>query len=420
MGFMALAAVLGGSTPPPSVSVPTSVSKEGNTASQTTSSVTATVTGGLAPFTYSWTRTSGDTEVSATAPSAATTAFTDTTLVAGEIDTATFTCTVTDALGRTASDSINVTIERYAALTASASPTTLSAEGNTATVTTASSTCTAGGGSGSYSYSWAKISGGTVTAVSASSATSTFRGSTMTAGETRTAVFRCTVTDTVTGATATTADVNITVRRYATLSASASPTSVSGSGTTTSITSNSSTATPSGGSGSFTYAWEKVDGGAITAVSASSATSTFRGSSMAEGETRTANFRCKVTDSVTGTIVYTGNVAITVSRDAATTYTPAGGTSASPVALSDYQLDGPASVTITASASAVWNWTETVGTLGTCNVANGGSATSITFTLNNGATAGQILDSGFSCNSGGKYWTITLQTENSAGSVMTL
>jgi len=61
----------------------------------TTISTTATATGGLGPFTYSWARTSGDTEISITAASSATTQFTA-TLGNGDSFSAQFVCTVTD------------------------------------------------------------------------------------------------------------------------------------------------------------------------------------------------------------------------------------------------------------------------------------------------------------------------------------
>lgn len=325
MGFMALAAALGGvASAAPSVTIPASVSKDGTTTPLTTSSVAAVVADGTAPFTYSWVRTTGSLDITADTPTASSTAFSGANLdVAGETLTATFDCTVTDAVGRTAVDSITVTIQRYGTLSATAAPGSVSGSGNTATVTSNSSTCTASGGSGSFSYSWVLVSGGSVTAVSPSSATSTFRGSTMAAGETRTATFRCDVTDTISGQTASTGNVTISVNRYAALGGSASPTSVAGEGTGTSITSNASLVTATGGSGTYTYQWNKVSGGTVTAVSATSASSTFRGASMALGETRTAVFKCVITDSVTGSTFTTGNVSISVKRYATLTATTA-------------------------------------------------------------------------------------------------
>lgn len=71
----------------------------------TTSSCTATPTGGLAPFTYSWTTLSqsGLTGFTINSPSSASTTFTA-TVTAGDGHTgfANVRCTVTDALGTTA------------------------------------------------------------------------------------------------------------------------------------------------------------------------------------------------------------------------------------------------------------------------------------------------------------------------------
>lgn len=65
----------------------------------TTALVSATPTGGRAPYTYAWTRTSG--VGSATTPTSASTAFTA-TLGIGDDTFGDFRCTVTDDLGTTA------------------------------------------------------------------------------------------------------------------------------------------------------------------------------------------------------------------------------------------------------------------------------------------------------------------------------
>jgi hypothetical protein len=85
-----------------SVSPPSTGANAGAT---TTPSVTATPSGGLGPFTYSWAKLSGD-AVSANSPSLATTSF---TLTSGSPPAnATFRCTVTDALGSTATADVGV------------------------------------------------------------------------------------------------------------------------------------------------------------------------------------------------------------------------------------------------------------------------------------------------------------------------
>ena len=70
----------------------------------TTSYILATPTGGVSPFTYSWTRLSmsGATDFYANSPSSAGTTFTATGVAEGVTATASFRCTVTDTLGTTA------------------------------------------------------------------------------------------------------------------------------------------------------------------------------------------------------------------------------------------------------------------------------------------------------------------------------
>lgn len=78
----------------------------------TTDTSTVSVSGGSPPYTYAWSRISGATVFNPTAASAATSAFSRTSLPVGGNDTATFICTVTDALGRTAvTNSVIATVE---------------------------------------------------------------------------------------------------------------------------------------------------------------------------------------------------------------------------------------------------------------------------------------------------------------------
>jgi hypothetical protein len=96
-------------------------------------------------------------------------------------------------------------------------------------------------------------------------------------------------------------------------SASASPTSVYGSRITPgTATSSSSTATPSGAGGSVTYLWQYVSGdAAIAANTSTSSTTTWSVTVNGANPSRTAVWRCKVTDSVYG-ITYTNNVTVTL------------------------------------------------------------------------------------------------------------
>jgi hypothetical protein len=93
---------------------PTSLYKTGPTSSQTTASVTVTPSGGVSPYTYSWTLLTGDT-LTVNSPTAATTTFSMTGMISGDSFDATYRCTVTDSTGGTpltATADVTVTIER--------------------------------------------------------------------------------------------------------------------------------------------------------------------------------------------------------------------------------------------------------------------------------------------------------------------
>lgn len=79
---------------------------------QTTSSATVTASGGTAPYTYAWTKTSGDTLTLSGASSNTTTFAGDPSLDSDGTLTAEYKCTVTDSAGSplTANVSIGVTI----------------------------------------------------------------------------------------------------------------------------------------------------------------------------------------------------------------------------------------------------------------------------------------------------------------------
>lgn len=80
------------------------ICKGSATSTQTTTianQVTATVTGGIYPLTYSWSRTAGDPSITALASTSATTRFTASGISQCTSITATFRCTITDFTGAT-------------------------------------------------------------------------------------------------------------------------------------------------------------------------------------------------------------------------------------------------------------------------------------------------------------------------------
>lgn len=101
------------------------------------------------------------------------------------------------------------------------------------------------------------------------------------------------------------------------LSATVSPGDAHGEGNTDRlvevVVSNTVTTTPSGGTGPYTYAWTRVSGSAsIQATAPTAATSAFL-AGLYDGTTKTATFRCTVTDSLAATA--TIDVPVTLVRE---------------------------------------------------------------------------------------------------------
>jgi hypothetical protein len=378
---------------------PATLSMVDSTATVTTGNTTVTASGGVTPYSYSWARLAGGDNIVATAPSARITAFSGSSMAVNESRAATFRCTVTDSNGMTATCDVGVTVQRVAAVGLTLDKSSIVADDDTTTVTTGTVTGTASGGTAPFAYKWTRASGSTgITITSSTSNSTTFRAATLAAGETRSGVFTLTVTD-ANGATDS-ANVTVSISRAAALSASVSPTSVSGSGSTATITSTATaTASASGGSGPFSYSWTKVSGGAITPATPGSATTKFTATGTTAGESRTAVFKCTITDSVGQTAV-TANVTVTITSTATTgaTYTPAAGSyNASDV--------GSVSYTVSASVAVPWTWSATVTAGLTASLASGASGTAITFTLTTGLSDRSTT---VSLQSGGKTWTLNL------------
>lgn len=88
--------------------------------------------------------------------------------------------------------------------------------------------------------------------------------------------------------------------------------SVTRSARLTTIGSTIVIASPTGGQTPYTYAWTKQSGDAISAMTPSNAGTAFQASGMAILETRTAVFRCTVTDTL-GSSEH-ADVSVTITR----------------------------------------------------------------------------------------------------------
>ena len=198
-------------------------------------------------------------------------------------------------------------------LLATVSPSSASKTDPAASITTAGVTVTATGGTSPYTYAWTRQSGSaSISADSASAASTTFTGTSLVSGTTYNAVFRCTVTDNA-AATAT-VDVSVTIVR-ANFSASASPASLYESTSVSTATTSSTTVTPTGGVSPYTYSWALYEGDTLTVNSSTSATTTFSASGLNEGDVLYSTYRCTVTDSTSGTpLTTTADVLITIER----------------------------------------------------------------------------------------------------------
>lgn len=341
-------------------------------------SATVSVTGGTAPYTYSWSPSGGN-------------AATASGLAAG-----TYVCTITDASGcMTTTQSFTIT--QPAALTASQSQTNVSCNsGTNGTATVAPS-----GGTGAYTYSWSPSGGNAGTA------------SSLAAGN-----YSCTITD----ANGCSIVRNFTITQPAVLSATQSQVNVSCNGGSN----GSATVSPSGGTSAYTYAWSPSGGTSATATGLSAGAYSCQ-ITDANGCTTTNNFTITQPAALTATQSQVdatcggSNGTATVSPSGGTgayTYlwSPSGGSAATASGLSpgayscnitdangcsvtmNFTINTSTSVTATKSQTNV-----------TCNGGSNGSATVIpsggtgTYTYSwspsggTGATANGLSQGNYSC-----------------------
>lgn len=319
-----------------------------------TGSASASGSTGTAPYTYSW-------NTGATAANL-------TNIAAG-----TYTATVTDANGCTATGSYTVT-QPAAALSATTSQTNVACNGGS----TGSATVTTSGGTSPYTYAWSP-SGGTGATASG-----------LTAG-----AYTCTITD----ANGCTLVKNFTITQ---------PTAITASTSTTNAACSTANGTASvvagGGTTPYTYAWSPTGGTAATATGLAAGAYTVTITDAA-GCTQTASATVSNNAAGTATISTSTNVSCFGGSNGSATVTmsggtapftyawaPSGGTAATATGLSanTYNVtvtdanNCTATATVTITQPAALSATVAVGANVTCN---GGSNGSLTATPS-GGTAG--------------------------------
>jgi hypothetical protein len=263
--------------------------------------VTVSVSGGQAPFTYNWVRTGGSTNVVTLSNANTATATFSANLNWGASTSETFQVTVTDALNRTTSASTTVALSVAASPTGptvSASPAALSASRADPGTLSASTSITASGGVAPLSYSWLRLSGSRI-AVSGTTS-STFSAS-LNWGETLVESFRMTVTDALNRSSSV--DVTVTFTTPAAPpSATATPNPVTGSRSRPGLVSATATANVGNGQAPFTYSWVRTGGSTnvVSVSNANAATATFS-ANLGLGASTSETFQVTVTDALSRT-----------------------------------------------------------------------------------------------------------------------
>ncbi|AZA86643.1 T9SS C-terminal target domain-containing protein [Chryseobacterium shandongense] len=237
---------------------------------------TINVSGGTAPYTYSWSPSGG-------------TAATATGLSAG-----TYIVTVTDANACTLTRTFTIT--QPTALAATTSQTNIACNGGSTGV----ATINVSGGTAPYTYSWSPSGGTAATATGLSAGTYTV---------------------TVTDANACTLTRTFTITQPTALAATTSQTNIACNGGSTGV----ATINVSGGTAPYTYSWSPSGGTAATATGLSAGTYTVTVTD-ANACTLTRTFTItQPASAVSGTTVVT-NVACNGASNGAINLTPAGGT----------------------------------------------------------------------------------------------
>ena len=264
--------------------------------SNTASTVmTPSVAGGVAPYTYSWQRTVGS--VSTTTNPAAASVSVSATLLPGQSAVETWTLTVTDAAGHTASGDTVVTFNNPGtALGLSFSPTSPRSDAADPGLVSVQVTGVPTGGIQPFTYAWTHGTG-TRTVVSNASIVNPVVSATLGVGETVAEQWKLTVTDAVGKTITGTSTVTLTTPAAMALTLTAARTATATAATSGLATTAAVTMTTTGGRSPYTYSWSRIAGSRSTASNAAIVATQFS-AQLDLGETMSETWRVTVTDSV--------------------------------------------------------------------------------------------------------------------------
>lgn len=292
---------------------PASLSGIGNASGVSTSgSASVNTSGGSGNFSFQWEAVSGS-GVNPNSGTSSSTAF-SATLSPGQSVSGSWRCKVTDNVTGVVryTGAVSISLQRYATLSATATPGSLSGSSTSEPVeTSGSATANVSGGSGSYSFFWEWDQGaasGSIVPTTGTSQSTAFRsGDAHAPGTTRGAGFRCRVRDTVTNDVVVTNSVGINLTRTAPeiTGATIFPSPATWDRYSFNDYRTIVSAEFSGGLGPFTYTWYSPDGGQI------SFTTVADGGQVVEAKNNAGSFfniACDIRDSLGRTATAYGSI----------------------------------------------------------------------------------------------------------------
>ena len=285
-----------------SVSVtPSPVTATRSGAGAISASANVGVSGGTAPYSYTWTRVTGS-RIGVTGTQSATFSA---TLGPNESITESFNVAVTDSVGAAGNQNVNITFTSSAAspLVISVSPSSVTGSRFNPGPVSATATISASGGAAPYTYGWSRVTGSRISESGAQVGTFS---ATLGWGENLTETYAATVTDSV-GASAT-QNVSITFTTPQNLTATISPSPLVVYANDPGTLSGTASVAASGGIAPYSYNWVHSIGARITESGGQTATFT---ANVGWGENFTEIYGVVVTDAVGNTATVNLNITMT-------------------------------------------------------------------------------------------------------------